>query len=57
LSQCSTSWAPWFVIPANHKWYRNLVISKIVVETLEALHMSMPELRVDIEALKRKYHL
>lgn len=57
LSRCSTPWAPWFVIPANHKWYRNLAISKIVVETLEALHMSTPEPRVDIEALKRKYHI
>ena len=57
LSRCSTPWAPWFVIPANHKWYRNLAISKIVVETMEALHMSTPEPRVDIEALKRKYHL
>ncbi len=57
LSRCSTPWAPWFIIPANHKWYRNLAISKIVVETLEALHMSTPEPRVDIEVLKRKYHI
>ena len=31
LSRCSTEQAPWFVIPANHKWFRNLVVSRIVV--------------------------
>lgn len=57
LSRCSTPWAPWFVIPANHKWYRNLMILKIVVEYLDALHISTPEPRVDIEELKKKYHV
>jgi len=57
LGQCSTPWAPWFVIPANHKWYRNLVISKIIVDYLEALHMTTPEPRVNIDALKQKYHV
>jgi PPK2 family polyphosphate:nucleotide phosphotransferase len=42
LSRCSTPWAPWFIIPANHKWYRNLVISQIIVEALEALGMRYP---------------
>jgi len=42
LSKCSTPWAPWFVIPANHKWYRNLAISQIIVETLENLNMQYP---------------
>lgn len=42
LSRTSTAWAPWFVIPANHKWYRNLVISRIVVDTLEGLDMQYP---------------
>jgi PPK2 family polyphosphate:nucleotide phosphotransferase len=42
LSRCSTPWAPWFVIPANHKWYRNLVISQIIVEALEKLDMQYP---------------
>lgn len=42
LSRCSAPWAPWYVIPADHKWYRNLVISEIIVETLEKLNMSFP---------------
>ena len=42
LSKCSTPWAPWYVIPANHKWYRNLVISQTIVETLEGLDLHYP---------------
>jgi PPK2 family polyphosphate:nucleotide phosphotransferase len=42
LSRCSTPWAPWYVIPANHKWYRNLAVSQIIVETLEKLDMRCP---------------
>ncbi|MFV2039900.1 MAG: polyphosphate kinase 2 family protein [Acidimicrobiales bacterium] len=43
LEQTSTDYAPWYVVPANHKKYRNLVISKILVETLRGLDMSYPE--------------
>ncbi len=43
LSKTSTEWAPWYVIPANKKWYRNLVISNIIIEALEALDMEYPE--------------
>jgi PPK2 family polyphosphate:nucleotide phosphotransferase len=42
LSRCSMPWAPWYVIPADHKWYRNLVISRIIIETLEGLDMRYP---------------
>ena len=42
LSRCSTPWAPWYVIPANHKWYRNLAISRIIVDTLKQLDMRYP---------------
>ena len=42
LSRCSTPWAPWYVIPANHKWYRNLAISQIIVDALEKLEMKYP---------------
>lgn len=56
LSRCSTDHAPWFVIPSNHKWFRNLVISRIVCEHLEALDMRFPEPSVDIEDIKKKYH-
>ena len=43
LNRTSTQEAPWFVIPADRKWYRNLVISQILVETLESLDMKFPE--------------
>lgn len=42
LSRCSTPWAPWYVIPANRKWYRNLAISRILVQALEGLAMRYP---------------
>ncbi|RME55653.1 MAG: polyphosphate kinase 2 family protein [Caldilineae bacterium] len=43
LSRTSTPWAPWFVIPADRKWYRNLVISQILVDALEGLDMRYPQ--------------
>jgi PPK2 family polyphosphate:nucleotide phosphotransferase len=42
LSKCSTPWAPWYVVPANRKWYRNIVVSQIIIETLEKLEMRFP---------------
>jgi len=42
LSATSTEAAPWYVVPADQKWYRNLVISKVLVETLDALDMHYP---------------
>jgi PPK2 family polyphosphate:nucleotide phosphotransferase len=56
LGRCSTGHAPWFVVPANHKWFRNLVVSQIVVETLESLKMEFPKPTVEIEEVKEKYH-
>ena len=56
MSQTSTKHAPWFIIPSNHKWFRNLAVSKIVVEALESLHMNFPEPTVNINDIKRKYH-
>jgi PPK2 family polyphosphate:nucleotide phosphotransferase len=43
LNKTSTESAPWYIIPANKKWYRDLVISRILVETLESLRMKFPE--------------
>jgi PPK2 family polyphosphate:nucleotide phosphotransferase len=42
LSTCNTPWAPWHVIPADHKWYRNLVVAKIVCEKIEGLKPKFP---------------
>jgi PPK2 family polyphosphate:nucleotide phosphotransferase len=43
LSKTSTAWAPWYIVPANREWYRNLVISTVIVQTLEALSMRYPQ--------------
>lgn len=56
LGKCSTEHAPWFIIPSNHKWFRNLAISKIVVETLESLKMSFPASTVDMAEIASTYH-
>jgi PPK2 family polyphosphate:nucleotide phosphotransferase len=43
LSKTSTEWAPWYIIPANRKWYRNLIISQAIVDTLQGLDMHYPQ--------------
>jgi len=52
---CSSKQAPWFIVPANHKWNRNLIISRIVVEYLESMDLQLPQATVDIDAIRRKY--
>lgn len=42
LERCSTEWAPWFVVPADRKWYRNAVVARIVRRTLAALDLTYP---------------
>jgi len=54
LSKCSTSTAPWFVIPANKKWFRNLAVSQIIVETLERMDPKFPKPSVDLSKIKVK---
>jgi PPK2 family polyphosphate:nucleotide phosphotransferase len=43
IGETSTTDAPWYIIPGDHKWYRNLVVSQLLVEKLEALDMRYPE--------------
>jgi PPK2 family polyphosphate:nucleotide phosphotransferase len=56
LSRCSTIHAPWFVVPANHKWFRNLAVSQIMAKALERMHAEFPEPTVDMAEIKKKYH-
>jgi len=42
IERTSTEHAPWYIIPADRKWYRNLVISRIMIDTLEGLDMKFP---------------
>jgi PPK2 family polyphosphate:nucleotide phosphotransferase len=52
----STKRAPWFIIPANHKWFRDLAVSQIIVDTMDEMGLKLPPARVDIADIRRKYH-
>jgi len=54
LQFCSTEWAPWYVIPANHKWFRNFAVSHIVVRTLEDMDLRFPKPKIDVSKLHLK---
>ena len=43
LAKTSTDWAPWYIVPANRKWFRNLVVGSVVVRTLKELKMEYPQ--------------
>ncbi len=51
INNCSTAYAPWYVIPANHKWYRNLVIARIIAGTLEAMNPRFPQPEKGLETI------
>jgi PPK2 family polyphosphate:nucleotide phosphotransferase len=51
----STKRAPWYVIPANHKWFRNLAVSQIIADTMDEMGLKLPPTRVDIPDIRRKY--
>jgi PPK2 family polyphosphate:nucleotide phosphotransferase len=42
VNECSTDYAPWYVVPANKKWYRNLVVARTIADTLEAMKPKFP---------------
>ena len=52
LTRCSTKRAPWFIIPADRKWFRNLAVSQIIVETLEEMDMHYPPPAFDLSKIK-----
>ncbi len=52
LNKCSNEWAPWYVIPANKKWYRDLVVGEAIVKTLKNLNMKYPEPKIDPTKIK-----
>ena len=56
ISKCSTKHAPWFVIPSNHKWFRNLAVSEIVVRAMEDMNLSLPKSTVDLQKIRKLYH-
>jgi PPK2 family polyphosphate:nucleotide phosphotransferase len=52
INECSTAHAPWYVIPANKKWYRNLVVARTIADTLEALDPKYPPAEEGLEKVK-----
>lgn len=56
IALTSSKRAPWYVIPSNHKWFRNLAISQIVADTMDEMGLKLPPPRVDLAVIRRKYH-
>jgi hypothetical protein len=56
ISSTTTHEAPWYVIPSNHKWFRNLAVSQIMADKMEELGMAFPKPTVDLAEIRRKYH-
>lgn len=55
VNKCSKDIAPWFVIPADKKWFRDLAISQILVDYIEGINIELPQTDEDIEAIKKLY--
>ncbi|MBD2776563.1 polyphosphate kinase 2 family protein [Iningainema tapete] len=49
INNCSTTYAPWYVVPANKKWYRNLVVARTIADTLESMNPQYPPAEVGLE--------
>ncbi|MFI6877329.1 PPK2 family polyphosphate kinase [Streptomyces sp. NPDC050400] len=54
LERCSTDAAPWYVIPADRKWYRNWAVSKLLTEHLEAIDPQYPKAEFDVAECRRR---
>lgn len=52
LSRCSTPHAPWYVIPADKKWFRNVAVSQIIVDTLKDMNPKFPKPTLDVSKIK-----
>jgi PPK2 family polyphosphate:nucleotide phosphotransferase len=56
LNKTSTDYAPWFIIPSDHKWFRDLVISQIIVRRIEDMNIQVPKPTVNLAEIRREYH-
>lgn len=54
LERTNTDHAPWHVIPADRKWYRNLVVARLLLESLQAMELSWPDADFDLEVEKAR---
>ncbi len=53
IGRCSSAAAPWYVIPANRKWYRNWAVSQLLIETMEEMKLIYPNPHLDVRAMKK----
>lgn len=51
INRCSNLWAPWYIIPANKKWFRNLVVALIIVDTLERMKPKFPKPTINLSKM------
>ena len=51
LERTSTPWAPWYLVPANHRWYRDLAVSSLLVQALERMDLRYPPLAPELRRL------
>jgi PPK2 family polyphosphate:nucleotide phosphotransferase len=51
LNRTSQKWAPWYVVPSDKKWFRNLVVATVLVETLEDLGIKLPQPEEDLKGI------
>ena len=54
VTECSTQWAPWYIIPANDKTYRDWAVTKILLETLRQMDPQYPRPKLDIPRLMKR---
>jgi PPK2 family polyphosphate:nucleotide phosphotransferase len=54
LTRCDTAAAPWYIIPANNKWYRDWAVAQILIETLEEMNPQYPRPKLKVKALERR---
>ncbi len=54
LTKCSTKWAPWYIVPSDHKWYRNWMVARTILEKLESLDPEYPPPKVDHSKIRIK---
>ncbi|KPL72983.1 polyphosphate kinase [Leptolinea tardivitalis] len=54
IEKTSTKWAPWYVIPANRNWYRNLVVASVIADTMRSWKMQYPDPQIDVELYKKQ---
>ena len=51
FAECNHPWAPWYIVPSNRKWYRNLVVSSVIVEAMEKMDMRYPPAPEGLEGI------